>query len=54
MSPTVNSHDATNSYNLTNRENINEHASDDINTSNIDFTTFLNNSVVADGAEAKN
>ena len=54
MSPTINSHDATNSHNFTNIEDSNENNSDNINTSNVDFNTFLNNEVVADGATVEN
>ena len=49
----INIHDATNSYNLTSREDSNENNSYNIDTSNFDFGTFLNNEVVADGTGAE-
>ena len=54
VNPTINAHDAANSHNLTNRECSNESDSDNINTSNVDFSTFLNKEVVADGTVAEN
>ena len=54
VNPTINSNDATNSHNLTKSKDRHTNNSDNINTRNIVFNTFLNNEVVTYGVIEEN